>query len=947
MSNEIIKEIFIKKKYSGILTSFGFLFILLMLIKAINISGGAFLTQITSFNYWIFALIATGFFVSGALAYFDKENYIFIPLLVALLIVTGFIRTQNIPSLIDTSTGEYTLGPDLDPFLYLRHAKEIISGNFHSWDMFRQAPLGIESYAMKSTMPWAIVGVYKIINLFGEYSITYAAIISPVIFFIISSIFFFFFVFVVSSLKFNKKESGVIAIIATFFYAFNVQMLHRTTAGIPEIESLGMVFFWLAFLFFALAWKNKSKHKEILFALLSGLSTGIMIWTWGGNKFIFLTFSLVSLIMFFLNKEKQKNFYIFLSWVIPSLISYSIKNNGIKSIFVGINDSLISLIVLYVLIFDLIVFERFGKKILNKIKLPQNVKSILFGFSTILVLGMIISAKKVINKFVSIIESFIVPFGKERISLTVAENAQPYLKEVIGAFGNLFWIFLIASIFIFYEATKHFKTKEKIILNASYIFCLFGLSFSRISSDSLLNGENFISKFLYIGSILLLLFVIFWIFIKAHNKKDEKTIEAFEKIELTYIIILSFGILTIISMRGAVRLFFIVAQGFAIISAFLPVILYKKMKTKDEFVKVFVIIAFIVSTIVILGLFLSYSYSIKENAKYIIPSSYNNQWQKAMGWVRENTPTNSIFVHWWDYGYWVQTMGERPTVTDGAHGNTFWDHTTARYLMTAKKPEEAYSLLKTYNVSYLLIDSTDLGKYGAFSKIGSDEKGEDRYSWIPIMVSDPSQIQETRNGTIIIYQGGTILDKDILYKQNETEIFLPSEKAGILGVIVEKTNNGVFKQPIGVFGYNGKQIQIPIRYIYYNEKLVDFKSGINVTLRVIPKLTQNSQGVQVDPTGAMIYLSEKTQDTLFSKLYLMDDPLNEYSNLKIVHVEDDFVIEFLKNQGWGLGEFVYFNGFRGPIKIWEYTPSQNTPIHEEFLKLSSSKWKYAELDKFF
>jgi hypothetical protein len=64
----------------------------------------------------------------GPLAYFDKEKYVFIPLLIVLLITTGFVRTQNIPQLKDVFTGEYTLGPDLDPFLYLRHAKEILNG---------------------------------------------------------------------------------------------------------------------------------------------------------------------------------------------------------------------------------------------------------------------------------------------------------------------------------------------------------------------------------------------------------------------------------------------------------------------------------------------------------------------------------------------------------------------------------------------------------------------------------------------------------------------------------------------------------------------------------------------------------------------------------------------------------------------------------------------------
>jgi len=38
-----------------------------------------------------------------------------------------------------------------------------------------------------------------------------------------------------------------------------------------------------------------------------------------------------------------------------------------------------------------------------------------------------------------------------------------------------------------------------------------------------------------------------------------------------------------------------------------------------------------------------------------------------MSWVRENTNPGEVFVHWWDYGYWVEYLGERPTLADGGH----------------------------------------------------------------------------------------------------------------------------------------------------------------------------------------------------------------------------------------------------------------------------------------
>ena len=149
-----------------------------------------------------------------------------------------------------------------------------------------------------------------------------------------------------------------------------------------------------------------------------------------------------------------------------------------------------------------------------------------------------------------------------------------------------------------------------------------------------------------------------------------------------------------------------------------------------------------------------------------------------MSWVRENTAEGSIFLHWWDYGYWVQTLGERPTVTDGGHMIGYWDHLVGRYVLTTPYSETAYSFMKSQNVSYLLIDPSDLGKYPAYSVIGSDTEGDDRYSAIPIMLIDESQTTETDTGVQRIYTGGSYLDQDIQYTNEEGNlIYLPGGKA--------------------------------------------------------------------------------------------------------------------------------------------------------------------------
>ena len=41
-------------------------------------------------------------------------------------------------------------------------------------------------------------------------------------------------------------------------------------------------------------------------------------------------------------------------------------------------------------------------------------------------------------------------------------------------------------------------------------------------------------------------------------------------------------------------------------------------------------------------------------------------WFQALNWINSNTPTNSVIVSWWDYGYWVNVMGNRTVVADNA-----------------------------------------------------------------------------------------------------------------------------------------------------------------------------------------------------------------------------------------------------------------------------------------
>ena len=115
-------------------------------------------------------------------------------------------------------------------------------------------------------------------------------------------------------------------------------------------------------------------------------------------------------------------------------------------------------------------------------------------------------------------------------------------------------------------------------------------------------------------------------------------------------------------------------------------------------------------------------------------------------------------------------------------------------------------------------------------------------------------------------------------------------------------------------------------------------------IKIIPSVSQNAQGsIQVDRIGTAIYLSPKVSKSLFAQLYLLNDPSKKYETVKLAHSQPDIVLADLNSQGASIGEFAYFNGFRGPIKIWKTDYPENILYKEEFLRTSG---EYADMDNF-
>jgi dolichyl-diphosphooligosaccharide--protein glycosyltransferase len=57
-------------------------------------------------------------------------------------------------------------------------------------------------------------------------------------------------------------------------------------------------------------------------------------------------------------------------------------------------------------------------------------------------------------------------------------------------------------------------------------------------------------------------------------------------------------------------------------------------------------------------------------------------WTHAMDWISKNTEPGAVIASWWDYGYWITTLGDRPTLADNATLNHTRIQSIARMFMS-------------------------------------------------------------------------------------------------------------------------------------------------------------------------------------------------------------------------------------------------------------------------
>lgn len=874
------------------------------------------------------------------LSFFTKKKQWIVYLLLGFIAWLGYyIRTRNVSLLIDATTNDY-FPADPDAIGILRYVRYIVEhGSLMNIDYMRFFPtgfgssVGIGDIHEFSLLSHLIVYFYKFLHLFNSaVTVQYADVIYPAVAFVVALLFFF--------LLLRKLFDWKVALLASAFLTVLPSYLFRTMSGVSDKEAMAMIFFYAALYCFISLFLEKDTTKAVAFSISGGIASGCLWALWGGVSFLTLTLGTFMFVLVLLEKVTYKTLWLYTSYVFFSIVALAFLFPLRAADPLGLVTAPTSGMLFLALAFGWTHHFLFIKDFLKlKARVSPYMPCSLVTLGVVFLFGLVAATmfygwQFIPDRIANIYINLVKPFGTNRWVLTVAESRQPYFVDIVGEFT---WKYLLlvfgGAVLLFFEGFKglrHFVTKKTapavdgeelkqhanwiLVVKVTLAFALFlaAVSMNRYSgSASIFNGTSNISLLVYLGSLVAFVGYIAYI-LYSFYKKDAHGYHAFAgDIPLASLFVLIFFFYLLVGARSAVRLIFVFAPVTTILASYFLVTLYSYATHVKE-----KIVSYGAGFVLLVFAFLLLNGFAESSLAQAVSTGmgYDTQWQYAMDWVRENTPEDAVFAHWWDYGYYVQTGGERATVSDGGNAHPAINYFIGRYFLTGQNDTEALQILAAKNVTHVLVVSDEIGKYSAYSSIGSDAN-YDRFSWIPVYGLDMTQTQETDTEIHLAYVGGTALDEDFVYNN----MTFPANQAGVAGFIVPATKDNAtgtitdFQQPQAVLVYNNQLYGVPMRCLFVNGEEKDFgEGGMEGCVQIIPVVSSGTQ----NNLGGAIYISPRVLNTWFARYYLLGE-ISKY--FTIVYNDAESVPLMLYN-----GRLV------GPLKIWSVSYPDTLEIPEEY-----------------
>jgi dolichyl-diphosphooligosaccharide--protein glycosyltransferase len=446
---------------------------------------------------------------------------------------------------------------------------------------------------------------------------------------------------------------------AALLLAFSPAIIQRGNLGWFKSEPLGLFLGILAMYLFISAIKHKETKYAIAKAIAGGLILGLANGSWGGIQYFSIPVSLFFIILPFFRKDITIPMYVAVAFTALSLISaVAFPRPGISFVL-----GLPGLAMMSGTLFLVIAFfvKRYSKPSVQ----TRNVAFLLIAFVGI-GLGFVVAGPYISPSFRYL--NAINPFLSSQNPLveSVAEHFTPTVADYFTDFSVLL-------MFAGLGAWLAFRRRN----DAAIFALLLGITGVYVSATF----------------ARLLVFASFGIIILASLGLFEVTrsIMAYRELPPTH----TTAPKSTAATREERRKIEFASRG---------------RSTAGKLVK----ITFVVITIVMLSIPMFFPSNSSWISSADIPPAIanggtgyrlqSNDWLDAMNWISKNTEPDAVIASWWDYGYWITTLGNRTSLADNATLNQTRIATIAKMFMSDEQSgvKIAQDLKADYIVVYVV-----------------------------------------------------------------------------------------------------------------------------------------------------------------------------------------------------------------------------------------------------
>ncbi|MCL5009413.1 MAG: hypothetical protein M1433_00295 [Candidatus Parvarchaeota archaeon] len=710
-----------------------------------------------------------------------EKRVLFYLLLILAVIIGISIRMASLPALGATPLiGNNYLGQGgsltgLDPYIFYVETNHIIAtGNVPTIEHLEYLPIGFITRTDRMLISFFDAFMFRFMQPLvpGATSMTWA-MLYPVIVAALATILLFL-------LGLELFDSYSMAALSAFIFPVFQTLLNRTTAGFSTKDAMGFLFILLTIYFLAKVLRSKDTRSKIVFGFLVAFSVGLTDVTSGFSKFTEFLVPIVYILMILMNYAKKGDLYSYLPFGLFLGISASyITITSSWTSYILHNIQFYPMILAYVMVlFKLLVYDKHH----HKLKIPFVNAGMSVGIYSVIIVGIILAAVGKLGHVLSYVMFEIqYPLGLgtvNPVSLTVAEFGQVTLAGKVcdagGLLGNCgaastisinYLLLMVGGILLMYYLLRRFKHWYIPFLAVlPFILAMVvGLYTPGSGAYSILlvfifgafipilhwilhrkeeGAKRTLSPIIMMTLISIVLSISFFFSLQTNNYFK------YGMFGIAIILVLTFAFDTIEEDRGGKTTYIIMLVFFLLATLFAN--LQNQLLEGNGFMGVIVvpfgIVMFvtlfinyvnrlmklpkntfrIVAAVVILiaVAFIAYDLNISLNFSYLASQSSGSGlaiWGPTLQWLNYSTPVNSSVIAWWDYGYWIEAIGNRTSVADGS--NTYgYQSMIAKYFFESTSPYQYFTYLNyIHRPTYALISGSEVEKFSAISIIAGNE----------------------------------------------------------------------------------------------------------------------------------------------------------------------------------------------------------------------------------